>query len=66
MKHDILGTIRYALHEAHSRSRNDFAYSIVVALSSVCMLWVLLAVYRITLHPLAKVPGPRLAALTRL
>lgn len=41
------------------------AVSLAYAAGIVVLWLVSLAVYRLTLHPLAKFPGPRLAAVTR-
>ena len=37
----------------------------LVALSAISAFHVFRAIYRITLHPLAKYPGPKLAAISR-
>lgn len=39
---------------------------IVAAATTVCLFPVAVIVYRLLFHPLSRIPGPRLAAITRL
>lgn len=43
------------------------SFTMYIFLSFIILLWVAaVAIYRLNFHPLAKIPGPKLAAITQL
>ena len=49
-----------------AQSPRQLLYLFAVLLVVLFVLWFLRGIYRITLHPLAKFPGPKITAFSRL